>query len=117
MVSVTFTTTAPSGSIQGVPSTLNTSLRSSVQWPACAQMARLSKIVIDLPAYVLRVFFAGSASFWSRKPLVLWVPSQNGLFFDPPHRQRENPTMALYFPPAGLWRVSTVTAVGSLMRR
>jgi len=95
MVSMIFATAAPSASIHGVPSSLKTSFRLSVHAPACAQIARLSKIVIDLPAYVSRLFFAGSARFLSRKPLVLCVPSQKGLFFEPQQRQSETPTGVL----------------------
>src|SRR6185436_9384851 len=88
---MTAAASAPSGLIQGFSPYRNTAARPWVQCPACAQIARLSWIVIFAPAKSLRRFFAGSASFAPEKPFFLWVPSQNGLLAEPP--QRHNATV------------------------
>src|SRR5688572_12812878 len=81
---------APSGSIHGSLPYLNTSASSPLQYPACAQIARLSWIVIRWPEYVSLRSRSGSASFALEKPIFLCVPSQNGLLADAPQRQSAN---------------------------
>src|ERR1044071_9166497 len=67
---MTSATAAPSGSIQGSACMRNTFFRPSVQKPACAQIARLSKMVIALPAYATLRLRPGSALLRSEKTVL-----------------------------------------------
>src|ERR1017187_8497031 len=55
------------------------------------------------------IFFTAASAAW--KPILEWVPSQNGLFTDPPQRHSENAVLPV--KSYGLPSASTISIVPS----
>src|SRR5215467_16293786 len=95
----------------------NTEASASVQWPACEQIARLSRMVMRFPRYASRLFFAGSAVFAPLKPIAPCVPSQNGLFLEAPQRHSATPRTVAHASPDARRKLGTGAAVMSCIRK
>lgn len=103
---------APSGSIHGLASERKTEPRSWTQWPAWAQMVRLSRTEIRSPSYSLDLCNGFVVSRAPEYPLVLWLPSQNGLLAEPPHLQSAIFSLVSILVPSGpiiLFRPRTIS--------
>jgi hypothetical protein len=71
-----------------------------------AQTERVSRIPIAFPWYSSAAAVAGSARSRSlENPFLACVPSQNGLFADPPHRHRNTAALVGSCSPREFWRV------------
>src|SRR5262249_55103320 len=95
----------------------NTEASASVQWPACEQIARLSRMVMRFPRYASRLFFAGSAVFAPLKPIAPCVPSQNGLFLEAPQRHSATPRTVAQASPDARRSPGTGVGTGSSIRK
>ena len=107
---------AASGSIHGSAFIRKTFFSRSVQWPACEQIERLSRIVMRLPAYASRRSRLRSAVLRSEKPFVLCVPSQNGFLLDPPQRHSATPRIVSQAEPSSRRRFGTAAGCRSFSR-
>ena len=69
-----------------------------------------------LPLYAFLVFLVESAVLWSLKPFLPCVPSQNGLFAEPPQQQSATPRTVAQASPEARRRLGTGTACASFNR-